>query len=225
MNRDQNPNNFEDRLLAELRANVATREAEAAEVETSTASPAWRRRAPRLAFAGAAVTAVAAAALIVSAGGNDTTAAYAVTPQGNGKVTVEIRDLSDPQGLEKALDAAGVPANVVPGGSGNECDPSNLESADAETGEAAEPVLDTVEVGGNNAARFTVSRQQVHGKTLVLSTTPGPDGKSAVAATVAPEEGSPMGKLVPCAGGQAPAGTVPVAPLQSADEEGAPATR
>jgi hypothetical protein len=157
----------------------------------------------------------------------------AVTPQGNGKVTVEIRDLSDPQGLEKALNEVGVPANVVGvpasvvpgGGDGQACVPSNLEPADAEAGAAPEPVLDTVEVGGDSAARFTVSRQQVHGKTLVLATTSGTDGKSAVEATVAADgASSQLETLVPCEGSQAPAHTTPVEPLQSADEQGAQAT-
>ena len=109
---------FEDRLLGELRALVAERGV--AEAEASTGTPAWRR-APRLALAGAAVTATVAAALIVSAGGGDTSAAYAVEPQPEGMVSVEIRSLEDEKGLEEALGEVGIPASVTYLAAGTAC--------------------------------------------------------------------------------------------------------
>jgi hypothetical protein len=125
MNQDQQGKHpttrFEDRLLGELRAVVAERGAAAsAEAEASTGTPAWRS-GRRLAIAGAAVTAAAAVGLIVSAGGGDTSAAYAVEPRPDGMVSVEIRGLEDAKGLEEALGEVGIPASVTYLAAGMEC--------------------------------------------------------------------------------------------------------
>jgi hypothetical protein len=108
---------FEQRLLARLKTVVAERgaaasaAAEAAEAQAAT--PSWRRRAPRLAVgAGIALVAVAIA-LIVSAGGDNTSKAFAVEPQDGGGVTIKIYSLEDASGLEQALEDAGVQAQVT----------------------------------------------------------------------------------------------------------------
>ena len=108
----QNPNiDFEQRLLTRLQGVVAERAAEAAP-EAEAQTPAWRRT-PRLALGGAVAAAAVATVLIVSAGGQSTDAAFAVEPQAGGGVNIEIHSLSDPKGLESALEEAGIPADVT----------------------------------------------------------------------------------------------------------------
>ncbi len=114
MDRQKDPNNdFEERLLARLQAVVAERaEAEAsAEPVAEPAAPAWRR-GPRLALGGGVAVAAVAAGLIVSAGGDNTPAAYAVETHPGGGVEIEIYDLGDPEGVEAALEDAGVNSQV-----------------------------------------------------------------------------------------------------------------
>jgi hypothetical protein len=106
---------FEGRLLAQLRAVVAERGAAEAESEATTAAnlkPAWRR-GPRLAMGGAVALGAVAAALIVSAGGDNTPAAFAVEPQDGGGVKIEIYNLGDPEGVEQALEDAGINSQVT----------------------------------------------------------------------------------------------------------------
>jgi hypothetical protein len=88
---------FEDRLLVELRHEVASRQA-----------PTPRRG--RWIAAGVGALGAMAAAVVVALGGGS--AAYAVEPGSNGTVTVKIHDLSDATGLQRELRAAGVPAVV-----------------------------------------------------------------------------------------------------------------
>lgn len=217
MNQDQKPNDsFEDRLLAELRAWVATREPEPQGVSGLSTG----RRLPRLAIAGTGVAAVAATVLIVGAGGSDTPAAYAVTPQGNGSVSVEVRALRDPQGLERALDTAGVPAQVTyptqdekcdlssPGSKGAAPEPVPVETVPAEAApapvtqaKAAAPVSGTEK---EFVYRLTVDPSKVgDGRTLVLVAARAGDGEGgAVKATVA------AGTVV-CVPSAAPAETAP----------------
>lgn len=106
------PDRFEDRLLSELRAVVAATPTPAPPAAVGAAA---RRRSPvlrsRPALAGA-VAAAAAAALVVQSGGSHPDAAYAVTQRADGMVTVQIRSLRDAAGLEQALRAKGVPAEV-----------------------------------------------------------------------------------------------------------------
>jgi hypothetical protein len=107
----QTPTVFEERLLSRLQATVTERGAAEAEAEAARVQPA-RRRAPRLALGGAVAAAAVTAGLIVSAGGDSTSAAYAVEPQDGGGVNIEIYSLSDPTGLEGALESAGIPSQV-----------------------------------------------------------------------------------------------------------------
>ncbi|GAA3829399.1 hypothetical protein [Nocardioides panacisoli] len=91
---------FENALLTELRQHVATR-------APAAARPRLRRR---LTAAGAAL----GAAVAVTAGGLALRpdAAFAVDPQANGDIVVTISSLKDADGLESALRAQGVDAEV-----------------------------------------------------------------------------------------------------------------
>jgi hypothetical protein len=101
--------NFEERLLAHLKAEVAERGVAAAGVPTT---PAWRRRTPRLVLGAAGATASVAAVLVFSAGGGNTSRAFAVEPQDGGGVMVKVYSLEEASGLEEALKDAGIQAQV-----------------------------------------------------------------------------------------------------------------
>jgi hypothetical protein len=115
VSQEQKPNpDFEQRLLARLKAVVAERGAAATEAaEAQVASPSWRRRGPRLALGAATALAAVAVALIVSAGGDNPPAAFAVEPREGGGVTIRVYSLSDASGLEHALEEAGIPSQVT----------------------------------------------------------------------------------------------------------------
>ncbi len=107
---------FESRLLDRLKAIVAERGDEAARREAAEAparTPAWRRRGPRLALAGAVALAAVAVALIVTAGGSKSSTAFAVEPRPGGGVTIKIYSLEDASGLEAALKEAGIRSQVT----------------------------------------------------------------------------------------------------------------
>jgi hypothetical protein len=108
--------NFEQRLLARLKAVVAERGAAAAAAESASAratTPSWRRRAPRLALGAGIALAAIAVVLIVSAGGDNPSKAFAVEPQAGGGVKIKIYSLADASGLEEALEDAGIKAQVT----------------------------------------------------------------------------------------------------------------
>lgn len=117
MSPEQKPQaDFEQRLLARLKAVVAERGAAAAAAEAAkapTATPSWRRRAPRLALGAGVALAAVAVALIVSAGGDNPSKAFAVEPQDGGGVRIEIYRLEDASGLEQALEDTGIQAQVT----------------------------------------------------------------------------------------------------------------
>jgi hypothetical protein len=107
---------FEQRLLARLKAVVAERGAAAAAAEAARVradSPSWRRRGPRLVLGAATVLAAVAIALIVSAGGDNPPRAFAVEPQEGGGVRIKVYSLSDDSGLEQALEDAGIKSQVT----------------------------------------------------------------------------------------------------------------
>ncbi len=175
MNREQNPDSdFGQRLRVELKAIVAERAA--AEAEASTGTPA-RRRGLRLALAGAAVAAAATVTLIVGAGGGGTPAAYAIEPQPEGMVNVEIRSLEDAKGLEQALDKAGIRASVTYLAIGMACKEPRFRPAPT-TGSimVLRPVFPRVGPGGQYVpTAFRISRDAVRpGQTLVITASPGP---------------------------------------------------
>jgi hypothetical protein len=98
---------FEQSLLTELRRHVATR----------TAPVRHTRRTVALVTGGAVAAGAAAFAIAVGTSVASPTAAYAVESQPDGDVVVTVHDLSDPSGLENALAAKGVHADItyVPG--------------------------------------------------------------------------------------------------------------
>lgn len=105
---------FARRLRAELKAIVAERGAATADPgPRRAASPGPKRRRPlHLALAGLVALAVAAVVLIVSSGSDDTSRAFAVEPLKGGGVAIKIYGLEDADGLEQALEGAGIPAQV-----------------------------------------------------------------------------------------------------------------
>jgi hypothetical protein len=105
---------FEERLLSRLKAVVAERGAAAAgsEAAASLSAGPRRRRPLRLALAGAAALVTAAIVLVFSSGGDHAPRAFAVEPHVGGGVTIRIYSLEDAAGLERALERAGVPAQV-----------------------------------------------------------------------------------------------------------------
>ena len=94
---------FESALLQELRSEV-TRSASA------SPRPARGRRRLALGAAAAAVTGVVAVAL---GAGPGSTPAYAVTEDSSGDVVVTVHELQDASGLEDALRAHGIDADVT----------------------------------------------------------------------------------------------------------------
>ena len=103
---------FEQRLLGELKDVVAQRAGEQAAAPVEKPSPV-RRHGPRLAFGLAAVIAAAATLLVLGSGGDNAPRAFAVEPRAGGGVTIEVYTLEDAAGLERALEAAGIRAQVT----------------------------------------------------------------------------------------------------------------
>lgn len=136
MSRQQPPGkDFEERLLNRLKAVVAERgAADAASGAAGPASARPRRRRPlRIALGGAAALAVAAAILVVDSGGDNASEAFAVEPQEGGGVTIKIYSLEDAAGLERALEQAGIPAQVSWLPAGMTCRERRLEPSTAKT--------------------------------------------------------------------------------------------
>lgn len=107
--------NFESRLLAELRAVVAERP------EPVGSRPPAHRWGVALPGAGVAVAAAGVAAVVIATSGDAPSAAYGVEARADGSVSVTIRRASDAEGLERRLRAAGVPADVSYDAAGPAC--------------------------------------------------------------------------------------------------------
>ena len=186
--------NFEERLLHELRAEVAARP-----VDGGRRRPFWRRS--RLVLAGGLAVALAAAAttavLVLSAG---TQAAYAVTKNADGSVTVEIDSLTDAAGLQSALQAAGVNAVVEYLPAGKICKRPWFTPAGRTGG--------THQAGtgrsSDGSTEFTISGDQPAGTTLVITTQTGPGGLQALGMAYA------KGDVPPCQVVDAPPGSGPL---------------
>ena len=186
--------NFEERLLVELRDVVAAEPIESGR----------RRRSPRrLALAGGLAAVVAAAAiggvLFLSAG---TQAAYAVTKNADGSVTVEIDSLTDAAGLEAKLQAAGVPAVVEYLPVGKMCRQPWYTPAGPAAGHGMQQ--SSVGPSGDGATTFTISGDRPAGTTLVITTQTGPNGERALGM------GYAVGAVPPCDVVDAPAGSGPL---------------
>jgi len=209
---------FEDRLLSELRAVVAERASlEGVERNRPYAAESLhggRRLAPRLVFGGAAVAAVAAGVLAVSSGTGDTSSAFAVEPQGDGMVRVEISSLSDAQGLEKALAEAGVKADVNYLAAGMACrEPRFTPTADKrQRGETSGSIRQT-----DAGVVFTITRAGIGSDdTLLITASPGPEGMGDMVGVQIAE-----GAVSACDPVPAPEGLPPGAVTQSSGEPGA----
>jgi hypothetical protein len=113
--------NFEERLLMELKTEMAERAAR---------EPARRSRRvvtrSRL-VAAAAVAAAAVAVPLVLGGG---AAAYAVAKDPDGTLIVTINELKDPEGFQAALNAQGVKADVTYTPRDKKCAPGRFVGAD-----------------------------------------------------------------------------------------------
>jgi hypothetical protein len=99
---------FEQSLLTELRQHVATRTSNRTEARTTL-----RRRWTVGLTGGGLATAAAAVALSLGIGVGGPSAAYAIESQPDGDVVVTVYDLSDANGLERALAAKGVHADIT----------------------------------------------------------------------------------------------------------------
>lgn len=188
--------NFEERLLHDLRNLVASPPVDHGQRHTL-------RRRPRLAlaagFAAVLVAAATAGVLILSAG---TSAAYAVTKNANGTVTVEIDSLSDAAGLQSKLAAAGVNAVVEYLPPGKMCKQPWYTPAGA--GAAGGMQQSSVGRTSNGATQFTISGDLTAGTTLVITTQTGPDNERALGI------GWAKGAVPPCDVVDAPAGSGPL---------------
>lgn len=100
---------FETALLTELRQHVAERD-----------SPPARRSRTRLVVAGLGVAAAAVTAAVVVPG-LGVTPAYSVQEGNSGEVTVSVERFEDASGLERALEAHGIPADVTYVPDGGQC--------------------------------------------------------------------------------------------------------
>jgi len=189
--------NFEERLLTELRGVVAEQPEERGQ---RSERRAFRR--PRLMLAGGLAAAVAVAAIAgvfyLSAG---TSAAYAVTKNADGTITVQIDSLTDAAGLQSALQAAGVNAVVKYLPQGEMCKQPWFTPA----GQGAAGGTQTSSVGRNTdgSTTFSISGDRPAGDTLVISTQTGPNGEQALGM------GWAQGTVPPCQVVDAPDGSGP----------------
>jgi hypothetical protein len=186
--------NFEERLLGELRSLVT-----AQPVERGHRLPLQRH--PRLAVAGgiAVVLAVAATAgvFFLSAGAQ---AAYAVTKNTDGSVTVEIDSLTDAAGLEAKLASVGVKAVVQYLPEGKMCRQPWYTPAGPAGGSRGSEVGST----GSGDISFTITGDRPAGTTLVISTQTGPGRETALGL------GYAQGDVPACQVVDAPAGSGPL---------------
>jgi hypothetical protein len=187
--------NFEERLLGELRSLVA-----APPVDRGQRRPL--RRGPRLVLAGGLVAVLAAAAgagvFFLSAG---TQAAYAVTRNADGTVTVEIDSLTDAAGLQAKLQAAGVNAVVEYLPEGKICKQPWFTPIGHPVGGTTQSDVEQLSGGG---VRFTISADIPADATMVISTQTGPDREQSLGI------GFAQGEVPPCEVVDAPAGSGPL---------------
>lgn len=182
--------NFEERLLVELRGLVPD-------------EPARRGRTVagrRLVLAGGLAAVVAAATVggfFLSAGAP---AAYAVTTNADGSVTVEVDSLTDASGLQAALQNAGVNAVVEYLPAGKMCAQPWFTPAGRAGGMSSSTVGRTVD----GRTRFTISGDMPSDETLVVTTQTGSDGGQALGI------GWARGSVPACQVVDAPAGTGPL---------------
>jgi hypothetical protein len=125
MTSDRDPlGSFEKRLLGELKSVVAQRKAEQSGLARAR-TPLWRR--PRVVSAASAGALALGAAVGIPLLGGESTApsasgAFTVTVNDNGSITARVNRLEDAEGLERQLEAYGIPIEVDYSPAGMECD-------------------------------------------------------------------------------------------------------
>ena len=172
MNASHRPlSGFEERLLSELRR-VVIEESSSASAPAAPAPIArvrfgWARR---LGLAGglAAVVAIGLAAVLPIGGGNGASAAFAVTQNADGTVTVQIIALRDAEGLERKLRDAGVPALVQYLPAGKACEGVRVNRSGRDP--APHLVDSVVQMNDDGSIRFTIDKSEHPGQTLVVRT-------------------------------------------------------
>lgn len=170
---------FEQSLLIELRQQVSVRTGSA----PLTASPTARRRGHLAVGITASLAAAATVlALALGTGPGRPSAAYAVETAANGSVVVTIHDLSDVDGLERALAAKGVHAQVahLPGF-------AQSTGQSPATGGSTDPTTCSIRLAKvDGGLRFTLGRAQVTGGAvldIIVSGSSASDVHSPVAVT------------------------------------------
>jgi len=182
MDAQETSERFEERLLIELRRVVeANPEPPAQRRPTASFASSWRRPA---AYAGGLTALTLASVGILGAGDDQGSTAWAVTPNGDGTVTVRIEALSDAAGLERQLREAGIPAIVQYLPVGKKCaDPPAgsplpgefgwTKAADAESGGVAVSApwgwMETG-FGDDDGIAFTVYEDVPAGESLAITT-------------------------------------------------------
>lgn len=187
---------FDQELLGRLRGVVAERAAslDSEGASASSSTPAWRRPPRLLAGAGVAMAAVIAA-LFISAGGEGTSAAYAVEAQSNGNVTVQIDHLSDASGLETALAQVGIPAEVTYLPEGMTCSRSGLNAYPARS--LVFGHLNSEGVSDGPLSFVLEQNSLAPGQTLVVTAAAAPSSESINGATLQSVQVA-TGKVAPC---------------------------
>jgi len=202
--------NFEERLLSELRSLVA-----APQIENAHGYRRWR--APRPALAGGVAVVLAAA---VTAGvfvlSEGTQAAYAVTKNADGSITVQIDSLTDAAGLQAKLRAAGVNAVVEYLPAGKTCKEPWFTPAGAHAAANGEVQQSAVGPNGDGTTSFTISGDHPTEATLVVTTQTGPGNEQALGIAWA------KGTVPACEVVDAPAGSGPLGgpPTNSSTQTG-----
>ncbi|GAA2613381.1 hypothetical protein SMC26_14075 [Actinomadura fulvescens] len=193
---DQRPRvPFEERLRAELLKVVDERAADVPDRITSTAARRFVRRRWLVPAVGAATLAATAAVVLPVLVPGGAPAAYAVEPQGDGTVRVEIKQPRDAARLERDLKRAGIPATVDYLPTGKTCrQPRFVPAGDAPSGGGSSGVelRSPGDGGGGPTAIFTFQPADfTKERSLVIESTGG-EGVTGLQASVA------QGAVSPC---------------------------
>lgn len=206
--------NFEKRLLSELRQVSAENPAPVPESE-----PVRPRKYGRFAAAGAGLAAVVAGIAIYTSTGDNTTSAYAVEKQSDGKVAVEITDLKEAEGLEESLAAAGVPARVTTApmsanickvkveaaneqGTKTEADGDVVKAIPARPAAPGESGRTSIPVGAEPVRiPIEIRTADADGASFSIDPDSIPKGQKVI---ITPSEGKPTDQLIPAGAPSAP---------------------
>ena len=169
---------FETHLLTALRAHVADRAPAVRDDRRAPELVAGARRSPRLLLAGLG-SGIAATAAVVFLPGLGATPAYSVQEGNAGTIEVQVNRFEDAPGLEKALAAYGIDAQITYLPDGATCAPGRYTPVDSAGGIALRM--------GSDLFRITLDPGTVRdGETLVIdaSLVRLPDSADAGSGTV-----------------------------------------